>query len=74
MGRAGHKVVVLDRDFIFRESNREEVLRGRRDGVAHFFQPHVFWPRGQTLFKNAFPDVYQALLEAGACELEVLAG
>jgi hypothetical protein len=69
LGRAGHEVVLLDRDSVFRKCNGEDSLLDKREGIAHFFQPHVFWPRGRTLFKKAFPDVYQSLLEAGAFEL-----
>jgi 2-polyprenyl-6-methoxyphenol hydroxylase-like FAD-dependent oxidoreductase len=71
LGRAGHDVVLLDRDSVFRKCSWEESLLDKREGVAHFFQPHVFWPRGRTLFKEAFPDVYQSLLEAGAFELHL---
>ena len=69
LGRSGHDVTLLERNGIFRECTWEECLRGPREGIAHFFQPHAFWPRGRLLLKNAFPDVYRALLDAGACEL-----
>jgi 2-polyprenyl-6-methoxyphenol hydroxylase-like FAD-dependent oxidoreductase len=71
LGRAGHEVVLLDRDSIFRECGWEESLLDKREGIAHFFQPHVFWPRGRALLKRAFPDVYQSLLDAGAFELHL---
>jgi 2-polyprenyl-6-methoxyphenol hydroxylase-like FAD-dependent oxidoreductase len=53
LGRAGHDIVLLDRDSVFRKCNWEESLLDKREGIAHFFQPHVFWPRGRTLFKRA---------------------
>ncbi|MHB8542160.1 MAG: FAD-dependent oxidoreductase [Candidatus Acidiferrales bacterium] len=71
LGRAGHEVTLLERDFIFRESGWEEILRTRREGIPHFFQPHILWPRGRLLLKRNFPDAYQALLDAGACELHL---
>jgi 2-polyprenyl-6-methoxyphenol hydroxylase-like FAD-dependent oxidoreductase len=52
LGRAGHDVVRLDRDSVFRKCNWEESLLDKREGIAHFFQAHVFWPRGRTLFKK----------------------
>jgi 2-polyprenyl-6-methoxyphenol hydroxylase-like FAD-dependent oxidoreductase len=54
LGRAGHDVVRLDRDSVFRKCNWEESLFDKREGIAHFFQPQVFWPRGRALFKKAF--------------------
>ena len=69
--RAGHEVVLLDRDLLFRKNTWEQALLDKRAGIAQFFQPHAFWPRGRTLFKKAFPDVYQALLQTGACELHL---
>jgi 2-polyprenyl-6-methoxyphenol hydroxylase-like FAD-dependent oxidoreductase len=71
LGRAGHEIMLLERDTIFQGSGWEEVLTTRREGIPHFFQPHVFWPRGCLLLKRNFPDVYQTLLDAGACELHL---
>lgn len=71
LGRSGHDVLLLDRDFVFHKRTWEEALLDKREGIAHFFQPHAFWPRGRTLFKRAFPDVYQALLQTGAFELHL---
>jgi glycine/D-amino acid oxidase-like deaminating enzyme len=65
LGRAGHEVVLSDRDSVFRK------LLDKREGIAHSFQPHVFRPRRRTLFKKAFPDVYQSLLEAAAFGLRL---
>lgn len=71
LGRAGHEVTLLERDSIFQQTGWEATLQSCREGIPHFFQPHVFWPRGVLLLKQNFPDVYQALLDAGACELQL---
>jgi glycine/D-amino acid oxidase-like deaminating enzyme len=69
LARAGHEITLLERDSVFQGGSCEAALQRSRDGITHFFQPHVFWPRGSLLFKRSFPDVYQALLHAGAYEL-----
>ena len=69
LARAGHEITLLERDSVFQGGSCEAALQRSRDGITHFFQPHVFWPRGSLLFKRSFPDVYQGLLHAGAYEL-----
>src|SRR6185369_5998065 len=39
-----------------------------RHGIAHFFQPHAFLPRGRRVLATFAPDVLDALLGAGAEE------
>lgn len=69
LARAGHEITILERDSVFQDGGWEAALQKSRDGIAHFFQPHVFWPRGSLLLKRSFPDVYHTLLHAGAYEL-----
>lgn len=71
LARAGHEVTLLERDSIFQQTGWEAALQGCREGIPHIFQPHIFWPRGVLLLKRNFPDVYQVLLDAGACELHL---
>jgi 2-polyprenyl-6-methoxyphenol hydroxylase-like FAD-dependent oxidoreductase len=71
LARGGHEVTLLERDSIFQQTGWEAALQSCREGIPHFFQPHIFWPRGVLLLKRNFPDVYQALLDAGACELHL---
>src|SRR5689334_17165343 len=71
LARARHEVTLLERDSIFKRTGWEATLQSCREGIPHFFQPHVFWPRGVLLLKRNFPDVYQALLDTGACELHL---
>jgi 2-polyprenyl-6-methoxyphenol hydroxylase-like FAD-dependent oxidoreductase len=71
LARAGHEVTLLERDSIFQQTGWKAALQGSREGIPHFFQPHIFWPRGVLLLKRNFPDVYQALLDSAACELHL---
>lgn len=41
--RAGHEVVLLDRDLLLRKNTWEQALLDKRAGIAQFFQPHAFW-------------------------------
>jgi len=49
----------------------EEAFRWPRKGVAHFLQPHAFNPRGRREMRTHLPDVYAAVLDAGAEELDL---
>jgi len=49
----------------------EDAFRWPRKGVAHFLQPHAFNPRGRLEMRTHLPDVYAALLDAGAEELDL---
>lgn len=43
----------------------------RRRGIPHFHRPHAFIPRGRAVLRQVAPDVYAALLDAGASEVDV---
>jgi 2-polyprenyl-6-methoxyphenol hydroxylase-like FAD-dependent oxidoreductase len=49
----------------------EDAFRWTRKGVAHFLLPHAFNPRGRREMRTHLPDVYAALLDAGAEELDL---
>lgn len=66
--RAGHEVVLLDRDPIEPGSDIEAAASAFRPAVPHFVQPHIVLPRCRLLLRQALPDVYDALLAAGAGE------
>ncbi len=70
LARAGHQVVLLERDALDRTSP-EEAFGWSRPGVAHFVQPHAFLPRGRREMRSRLPDVYASLLEVGAEELDL---
>src|SRR5258708_18636576 len=46
-------------------------LSWERHGIKHFLQPHAFLPRGRLELRAAFPDVFNALLSAGAWDLDL---
>jgi len=71
LGRMGHSVLLLDRDPFEAGDDPNEAFHWSRKGIAHFQQPHAFLPRGRRELKLLFPDVYSALLDAGACDYSV---
>jgi 2-polyprenyl-6-methoxyphenol hydroxylase-like FAD-dependent oxidoreductase len=67
--RAGHEVVLLDRDPVEPASDIEAAAASAfRPAVPQFVQPHIVLPRCRLLLRQALPDVYDALLAAGAGE------
>ena len=70
LGRAGHTVTLIERD----EVNAGEALDAvgwRRPGIPHFLQAHAFTARGRRELRALFPDVYAALLDAGAQDVDL---
>ena len=48
----------------------EDAARWPRKGVPHFMQPHAFIPRGRLELREHLPDVYSALIDAGARDVD----
>jgi 2-polyprenyl-6-methoxyphenol hydroxylase-like FAD-dependent oxidoreductase len=70
LGREGHAVTLIERD----EVTVGEALDApdwRRQGIPHFLQAHAFTSRGRRELRALFPDVYRALLEAGAHDVDL---
>ena len=70
LGRAGHAVTLIERD----EMSAGEALDSvgwRRPGIPHFLQAHAFTSRGRRELRTLFPDVYAALLGAGAQDVDL---
>lgn len=68
LARDGHEIVLVERD----EVNVGEPLDAPswpRRGIPHFLQAHAFTSRGRLELKTQFPDVFQALLDAGADDI-----
>jgi 2-polyprenyl-6-methoxyphenol hydroxylase-like FAD-dependent oxidoreductase len=70
LGRDGHRVTVVDRDDLG-VGEPLDALEWDRRGIPHFHQPHAFTPRGRKELLTTFPDVYEALLAAGAWDLDL---
>ena len=66
VARAGHEAVVLERDRVDPHEPPQRAFEIERKGIAHYFQPHAFLPRGRRELAQWAPDVLAALLEAGA--------
>jgi 2-polyprenyl-6-methoxyphenol hydroxylase-like FAD-dependent oxidoreductase len=70
LSRAGHRVVLVERDSLDRTS-AEAAFAWQRRGVPHFLQPHALIPRGRKEMRAHLPDVYAALLQAGADDVDL---
>jgi 2-polyprenyl-6-methoxyphenol hydroxylase-like FAD-dependent oxidoreductase len=66
LARAGHEVVVLERDVVDPGESPSGAFEVARRGIPHYFQPHAFLPRGRRLLSDWAPDVLGALTDAGA--------
>jgi 2-polyprenyl-6-methoxyphenol hydroxylase-like FAD-dependent oxidoreductase len=70
LARAGHRVLLVERDPV-EVTSGEDAFHWPRKGVTHFLQPHAFNPRGRREMRTHLPDVYAAVLDAGAEELDL---
>jgi 2-polyprenyl-6-methoxyphenol hydroxylase-like FAD-dependent oxidoreductase len=72
LGREGHDVVVLERDATQPTRGGPDEICDERDrpGIAQFRQPHNVLGLGRRVLRARFPDVYRAILAAGAVEVE----
>jgi 2-polyprenyl-6-methoxyphenol hydroxylase-like FAD-dependent oxidoreductase len=61
VARAGHDVVVLERDRVDPEGSPRDAFDVERRGIPHYFQPHAFLPRGRRLLSDWAPDVLATL-------------
>ena len=70
LGRAGHAVTLIERDDLT-VGDPLGSMDWRRQGIPHFLQAHAFTARGRLELRGLFPDVYQALLDAGAHDVDL---
>jgi 2-polyprenyl-6-methoxyphenol hydroxylase-like FAD-dependent oxidoreductase len=70
LARRGRRVTLVERD-PFEVGAPLAAPDWVRDGIPHFLQPHAFIPRGRLKLAEALPDVYAALLECGAHEVDI---
>jgi 2-polyprenyl-6-methoxyphenol hydroxylase-like FAD-dependent oxidoreductase len=66
VARAGHTVVMLERDVVRPDGSPEDAFEVERRGIPHYLQPHAFLPRGRLVLAEWAPDVLSTLLDAGA--------
>jgi 2-polyprenyl-6-methoxyphenol hydroxylase-like FAD-dependent oxidoreductase len=70
LARDGHHVTVVERDGLDVGSS-QDAPQWQRPGIPHFLQPHAFIPRGRIELMRSLPDVYAALIEAGAHDVDL---
>lgn len=70
-GRAGHDVTLVERDHESPPDAPQDAPHWDRHGIPHFLQPHAFLARGIKELRTHAPDVYDALLAAGAYPLDL---
>ena len=70
LARDGHRVSLIERDR-FDAGESTAATSWERRGIPHFMQPHAFIPRGRAELRQQLPDVYDALIAAGASHVDV---
>lgn len=70
LARDGHRVTLIERDWLH-VGEPLGAMAWERRGIAHFMQPHAFIPRGRAELRQHLPDVYDALVEAGASDVDL---
>ena len=68
--RDGHRVTLLEQDSLH-PGDAQDAPQWERGGIPHFLQPHAFIPRGRAELRRHLPDVYDALLSAGAWDVDL---
>ena len=71
-GRAGQEVTLFERDHESAPDDPRDAPDWDRHGIPHFLQPHAFLARGIRELRTNAPDVYEALLDAGAYPLNLV--
>jgi 2-polyprenyl-6-methoxyphenol hydroxylase-like FAD-dependent oxidoreductase len=70
LARAGHRVTLVERDELIVGEALDSV-DWPRAGIPHFLQAHAFTARGRRELRTQFPDVFRALLDAGADDIDL---
>lgn len=73
LARRGHRVTVLERDAFADLPDAEAVFRAERRGAPQVHQTHGFLARLVVVLREHFPDVLQALLDAGCTTMPTTA-
>jgi len=70
LARSGHPVTLIERDEVV-VGEALDAPAWARAGIPHFLQAHAFTSRGRRELRSLFPDVYRALLDAGADDIDL---
>lgn len=73
LGRAGHRVTVLERDATPTPATADEAFEWDRRGAPQVRHSHALLARLRNLLRDHYPDVLARLLEAGATEMHFTA-
>jgi len=65
LGRSGHRVILLERDPLPPAADAEEAFLASRRGAPQVHQTHGFLARIRVELRRLFPDVLEALMDAG---------
>jgi 2-polyprenyl-6-methoxyphenol hydroxylase-like FAD-dependent oxidoreductase len=72
LGRAGHDVLVVEKDRLELAPDIESAARSAfRTTAPHIVQPHIIMARCRQLLMEHLPDVYEQLLDAGVVEASI---
>ena len=72
LARAGHEVLVVEKDRLELASDIESAARSAfRSTAPHIVQPHIIMARCRQLLIAHLPDVYEHLLGAGVLEAPI---
>ena len=71
LGRDGHRVTVLERDATPLPEDTHGAFEWDRRGAPQVRHSHMFLARLRNVLRDGYPDVREALLEAGATELTI---
>jgi len=72
LARAGHDVVVLDKDQLRLAPDVDSAAASAfRSSAPHIVQPHIVMARCRQLLIEHLPDVYEQLLDAGVLQAPV---
>lgn len=74
LARAGHPVTVLERDDVAVEGDADAAFATERRGAPQAHQTHGLLARLRLVLRDRFPDVLDALHEAGAYDMSTTAG
>lgn len=74
LGRQGHRVTVIERDPLVEFADAEAAFAAERRGAPQAHQTHGFLARLTVILRREFPDIWQALLDAGAESMTLTRG
>lgn len=72
LARAGHEVELVDRDELQPAADAEAAAKtALRPAAPQLVHPHAYQPLARRILRDRLPDVYAALLDAGAEESSI---